>query len=222
MGAPRFFAHDAFSTVRLALPAPKAHLSVPHGFEINSSILGMELLQVIQEICDFRTEIESQNRVGLTFDELSALDDRKASIEWRLTTMRDRELKDTMKECCRLAIHICSSAIFPPFFGPSKMPISLSQRLGQTLAQSDLDTCWNQHIDLLLWVIFIGASRAKSESDLFVYTKALSLVLGQFGTLCETWEQTVLILETFIWSEKVFGDSCRAIWAEANPFGQDT
>jgi hypothetical protein len=218
MGAPRFFAHDAFDTVKLAFPAPKVLLSIPHGFEVNAGILGFKLLEVIQEICDFRTEIESQSRVGLTFDELSALDDRKASIEWRLTSMQDRELNDPMKECCRLAIHICSSAIFPPFFGPSKMPTSLSQRLSQTLSQSDLDTCWNQHIDLLLWVVFIGASRAKSQSDLPVYTKALGLVLNEFGTMCATWEQTVLILETFIWSEKVFGDSCKAIWAQTSLF----
>src|SRR6266536_4834396 len=88
IGAPRFFAHDAFSTVNLALPPPKEVLVVPHGFEVNAGILGLELLQVIQEICDFRAEIESQSRVGLTFDELSSLDDRKASIEWTLTTMQ--------------------------------------------------------------------------------------------------------------------------------------
>lgn len=221
MGAPRFFAHDAFSTVNLALPAPKDMVSVPHGFEINAGILGFELLEVVEEICDFRTEIESQNRVGLTFEELSALDDRKASIEWSLTSMQDRDLNDPMKECCRLALHVCSSAIFPPFFGPSKMPISLSQRLSQSLSRSDLDTCWNQHIDLLLWVVFIGASRTKSQADLPVYTKALRLVLSQFGSLCETWEQTVLILETFIWSEKVFGDSCRVLWNQTSPFGQE-
>jgi hypothetical protein len=214
LSCPRFFdiTWFPFITHPELLSRPSASRSLPPGFQANRAILTNSLIDVIKDMLDLQCELSSQTGFNVTIYTMTLFNDAAASVQYRLSTMSASSIQFN---CARLACYVVSCAIFPVMFGVPPMPIFLSVQLGQALMASDLQNDWTRHIDLLLWVIFVGGTFARITPMYPLYVGMLRGLLGELGDLCGTWERTRVLLKMFVWEEKVFGRPCEELWVEA-------
>ena len=88
------------------------------------------------------------------------------------------------------------------------------QLLGE-LQQANDDPIWDDHPDLLLWLLYIGGAFAPTgvvRSDYIVLLRSNNA--ARFGDLYRSWPELLEILKQFIWSEKAFMSQVEALWEE--------
>ena len=83
------------------------------------------------------------------------------------------------------------------------------------LQQANDDPIWDDHPDLLLWLLYIGGAFAPTGIVRSDYVALLrSNNAARFGDLYRSWPELLEILKKFIWSEKAFTSQVKALWEE--------
>lgn len=77
------------------------------------------------------------------------------------------------------------------------------------------DVVWDEHADLLAWILYIGGAFAPPGTVRAEYVVLLraNIAFG-FEGLDSSWPQLVGIMERFIWSEKAFMSQVKMLWEE--------
>lgn len=76
----------------------------------------------------------------------------------------------------------------------------VGKQLKTTLMRMDPLVHWQDHLDLLLWIAFMGACSATNGPLRDWYMFLLSGVNGQLGT--KSWKDIKIILEKFLWARR--------------------
>lgn len=77
------------------------------------------------------------------------------------------------------------------------------------------DPVWDDHPDLLLWLLYIGGAFAPAgvvRSNYIVLLRSNNA--DRFGGLYESWSELLGILKQFTWSEKAFMSHFKTFWEE--------
>lgn len=83
------------------------------------------------------------------------------------------------------------------------------------LQESNEDSLWRDHPDLLIWILHIGGSYSPKGETRSGYKAMLQInrtsgFMGKYGSLAEL----IQILDQFIWSEKAYGAQVEEFWNE--------
>ena len=215
-GSKRVFTHDTFSEVRWRRNAdnmPKQPLQ--KGFLVNVSVLTLELITILEDLQALRVAVEYQNsgsRNGLPSIEIHRV---QASIESRLFFHQEQARNlGAVTECCRIATYICSYCVFTDIWDGHIVPNKLSKQLGELLLEIYLDSCWVEHLDMLFWILFVGAIFADPCYRQSTYVKMIRRVRGRVIVPFTEWEDMRRLLEDFIWFDNVYRRTCRYLWDE--------
>lgn len=74
---------------------------------------------------------------------------------------------------------------------------------------------WDEHADLLLWLIYIGGAFSPRGPVRSGYIEMLrSVTSDRYGGL-KSWNATYEILRDFLWSDLAFRIEVRKLWGEA-------
>lgn len=218
LGSTRLFTHETFSELHWDRdPWGACDHPLPPGFQVNFHVLNDELLSTIEDIQALQASIQlsqSGERKPLS---ISQIDNIQASIESRLCSLQyTTQNLGPIQECCRLAAYICCYALFTEVWNSHTILNQLSTQLRGLLCQTYMQSCWNDCVDLLLWVLFIGGSFAEPAPLRSGYVQMLneSGFFVQRGVACDAWEEVEEILRMFIWSDKVFRRRCKSFWEE--------
>jgi hypothetical protein len=77
------------------------------------------------------------------------------------------------------------------------------------------DPIWDDHPDLLLWLLYIGGAFAPKGTVRSGFVALLrSNNAARLGDLNISWSELLGILKRFIWSEKAFTSQAKALWEE--------
>ena len=216
-GSKRFFTHDSFEEIRWSRASGTlAPFMLPPGFIANSDVLTEELTVVLEDLQALKTSLGSPDC------KLSAFEIHRvqASIESRLFFLQPyAEAAGYITECCRLATYICSYCVFTDLWDGSLIPHKLAKCLGKLLLEVYEDSCWASHIDLLLWMLFIGAISADAEYRQTAYIKMIQETVCHVKMLFPDWADMKALLEDFIWFENVFQHRCRYVWVAVKGVG---
>ncbi|KAK2812212.1 hypothetical protein FQN50_001570 [Emmonsiellopsis sp. PD_5] len=91
----------------------------------------------------------------------------------------------------------------------------VSLQLLHKLQQADDDPIWDDHADLLLWLLYIGGAFAPTGA---VRSNYISLLrwnnASRFQGLYSSWPELLGILKQFIWSDEAFMSPVKALWEE--------
>lgn len=91
----------------------------------------------------------------------------------------------------------------------------MSSQLLCKLEHTKEDPFWNDHSDLLLWLLCIGGAFAPPGPVRSGYVVLLrSSNTAGFSNMYESWEELLEILKQFTWSEKAFRLPVKALWDE--------
>lgn len=138
----------------------KVRQDLPFGFVSHEDVIHHDTLLCIKEI------VGLQKMVAMNSLKPVAVDDIRASIASRLVVLQQAcKSLGPVSECCRLAAyivcHLCCKSARAHLF----IPAHLSERLGQIIHDTIRDGAWNLRHDLLLWLVFVGASASRYDGD---------------------------------------------------------
>lgn len=89
------------------------------------------------------------------------------------------------------------------------------QLLGK-LRQADDDGVWDEHPDLLLWLVYTAGAFNSNRSTRLEYTIFLKhKYSSQFGNLYSSWSEVRTVLKQFLWSERAGAVQVREFWEES-------
>ena len=74
---------------------------------------------------------------------------------------------------------------------------------------------WDDHPDLLLWLLYMGGAFVPTgivRSEYAILLRSNNAV--RFGHLYRSWPELLEILKQFTWSEKAFMSQVKALWEE--------
>lgn len=91
----------------------------------------------------------------------------------------------------------------------------MSLRLLYKLQKTDTEPGWDEHRELLTWLLHIGGAFAPAGTTRSEYLELLKRNLeGRLRGLYTSWPELLGILEKFIWSDKAFLAQVQAFWNE--------
>ncbi|KFY81268.1 hypothetical protein V500_11570 [Pseudogymnoascus sp. VKM F-4518 (FW-2643)] len=91
----------------------------------------------------------------------------------------------------------------------------ISSQLLCEIQQTIDDPIWDDHPDLLLWLLYIGgtfAPKGTVHSDFVALLRSNNA--ARFGDFNRSWPELLEILKQFIWSEKAFTSQGKLLWEE--------
>ncbi|KFY62066.1 hypothetical protein V496_04752 [Pseudogymnoascus sp. VKM F-4515 (FW-2607)] len=95
------------------------------------------------------------------------------------------------------------------------IPFHVSSQLLCEIQQAIDDPIWDDHPDLLLWLLYIGGAFAPEGAIRSDFVSLLrSNNSARFGDSNRSWPELLEMLKRFIWSEKAFTPQGKALWEE--------
>lgn len=210
----RFFDHRTFEELQCEqsqLTRPGCCL--PSGFLQAAFALNSELLVAMSEIDALSSLVQRSRLANEVILSATEVDNIQASIESRLYNLRTRPIaSSSIVMSCSLAAHICCYLVSTEIWSSTFIPTQLSLQLSHVLPRTISEPVWEDNVDLILWIIFVGGAFAedpklKSKYVTMVLTTALN------GSWRSSWEDTKEILRTFIWLE-VFEAPFQRLWED--------
>ncbi|KIW38615.1 hypothetical protein, variant [Exophiala oligosperma] len=156
---------------------------LPFGFVSHEDVIHHDTLLCIKEI------IGLQKMVAMNSIQPVAVDNIRASIVSRLVVLpQASENLGPVSECCRLAAYVVCHLCCKEARAHAYVPVSLSEKLAQVLHDTIRDEAWNLRHDLLLWLVFVGASASRYPGDALLapnpqYQQIMEIILQ----LANTW-----------------------------------
>lgn len=212
-GTQRVLSHETFPEMHWHRDPFQIHsYYIPPGFADRAEILGCEFLDIIADICGLQAMREGDTNYPYDALEVEKIDNQQAWIESRLQQL-DQETADPLLSCSIPAAYLCGYGFFAEVWSASIIPSHLAAQLLLRLQQYEAWEGWDDHADLLLWLLNIGAAFATEHrvrlgfAGLWHGSHRARLV-----PLSSSWEEVREHLKRFIWSEQIYDPLCGSFW----------
>ncbi|KAI0447227.1 hypothetical protein F4803DRAFT_575414 [Xylaria telfairii] len=214
-GSSRIVDHTTFSELQWTRdPLPRRFFRLSPGFQMRSHLFPNEFLEVLEDLHALQCirNIPIFKKCDTTM--MARINNHTAFIQSKLMGFLD--LSPAMS-CCRLAAYLCSAMLCCRVWCSLVIPPHVSSQLLREIQMANDDPVWDDHPDLLLWLLFIGGAFAPAGVVRSNYIVLLRLNnADRFGDLYESWSELLSILKQFTWSEKAFMIHFKAFWEEAS------
>ncbi|TVY42469.1 hypothetical protein LOCC1_G005159 [Lachnellula occidentalis] len=212
-GSSRIFDHTTFAELQWTRdPFSPFFFRLPPGFQTRSHLFTKEFIEVLEDIyalqCIRDVSGDTKGDVML----MANINNHTASMQSRLVGLPNLS---PVLECCRLAAYLCSVMLCCTTWCALVIPSHISSQLLCELQQANNEPLWDDHSDLLLWLLYIGGAFAPTGIVRSGYVVLLHANYGtRFEDLYRSWPELLETLEQFIWSEKAFMSQVKALWVE--------
>ncbi|KAI0458449.1 hypothetical protein F5B21DRAFT_459705 [Xylaria acuta] len=214
-GSSRIVDHMTFSELQWTRDSlSSSFFRLSPGFQVRSHLFTREFIEVLEDLHALQCirNIPSSGKCDATM--MARINNHTAFIQSRLVGLPD--LSPAMS-CCRLAAYLCSAMLCCKVWCSLVIPPHVSTQLLRELQQADDDPIWDDHPDLLLWLLYIGGAFAPAGTVRSDYITLLrSNNASGFGYLYESWPESLGILKQFTWSEKAFMTHFKTFWEETS------
>lgn len=212
-GSTRIVDHTTFTELQWKRDSYSPSLfRLPPGFQVRSQVLTKEFVEILEDIhalsC-IRVFSGPSNCKPLA---MANINNHQASIQSRLVGLVGHS---PILECCKLAAYLCSSMLCCQVWCALVIPTHVSLRLLRELQQANDDPVWEDHPELLLWLLYIGGAFTTTETVRSDYVVLLRLnTSSRLRGLYKSWQELLNILKQFIWSDVAFTSDVKALWEE--------
>ncbi|KAI1164823.1 hypothetical protein F5B18DRAFT_660802 [Nemania serpens] len=215
-GSRRIVDHTTFSELQWTRdPFFPSYFRLPPGFQIRSHILPLEFVEVLEDLHALQCIRDAP--ILKKFDSAASahINNHAASIQSRLVSLPDL---DPVLSCCRLAAYLCSVMLSCKVWCAFVIPPHVSSQLLCKLQYANIDPVWDDHPDLLMWLLYVGGAFASVGAVRAEYAMLLRLNNNtRFGGLYNSWPEVLKIMRRFVWSEKAFMSLFREFHKETYP-----
>ncbi|KAI1068117.1 hypothetical protein LB507_004335 [Fusarium sp. FIESC RH6] len=208
VGSKRIVDHTSFTELEWKRESVRHLLQLPPGLQIRSHLFSDEFIEVLEDIYALERIRDDYRPADCVVSGLF-INCHIASIQSRLEGLP----KPTpIMRCCYLGAYLCSVMLCCTIWCALVIPVNLSTKLLSELQQVYEDPVWNEHADLLLWLVYMGGAFAPKGP---VRSGYIALLQSEKHDLANSWMQTYEILRDFIWSDAAFRTEVRKVWEEA-------
>ncbi|UZP32279.1 hypothetical protein NXS19_000095 [Fusarium pseudograminearum] len=212
VGSKRIFNHKSFAELEWERNSvARDLLQLPPGLQIRSHLFSDEFIEVLEDIYALE-RIRDDYRPADCVVSTVFINDQTASIQSRLEALP----KETqISSCCYLGAYLCSVMLCCTVWCALVIPTNISTKLLSELQKAYHDPVWDEHADLLLWLIYIGGAFSPRGPIRSSYIDMLRSVTSERYDGFQSWNATYEILRDFLWSDLAFRIEVRKLWAEA-------
>ncbi|KAB5540218.1 hypothetical protein GE09DRAFT_252324 [Coniochaeta sp. 2T2.1] len=200
------WSRDLFSSDFFLLPPgfrTRSHLFTPEFMEV------LEDVQALQRVRDVGPPSESESNAPLQ----ARINNHIASIQSRLVDLVN--LCPAL-ECVRLATYLCSVMLTCRVWCALTIPAHVSSQLLRMLQQCQDDFLWDDHPELLLWLLYIGGAFTEKPDERAGYIALLrSNDNARLSDTNSSWPRLLETMKQFIWSRRAFERPVELLWEEA-------
>lgn len=212
-GTERVLSHETFPEMHWHRdPFQPSLYFVPPGFAERADVLGSEFLDIVADICSLQAMRECDSNYPYDSLEVEKVDNQQAWIESRLQQLGE-QTRDPLLSCAIPAAYLCGYSFFAEVWSASVIPSSLAAQLLRKLQQHEAWQGWDEHADLLLWLLNIGAAFATERP---IRLGLVGLWHGSHRARLQpfsvSWEEVRAHLRRFIWSESIYEPRCGTFW----------
>jgi hypothetical protein len=228
VGSKRIVDHTSFSELEWKRDSVAQDLlQLPPGLQIRSHLFSNDFIEVLEDIYALE-RIRDDYRPADCVVSAVFINGHIASIQSRLEALPKLT---PMSRCCYLGAYLCSvmlcctvwcALVIPVSFRPILHRTSLlilqaniSTQLLFELQRAYLDPVWNEHTDLLLWLVYMGGAFSPTGPVRSSYIALLHSTMSEKYGALKPWTQTYEILRDFLWSDVAFRTEVRKLWEEA-------
>jgi hypothetical protein len=173
-----------------------------HSYEITP------IIQSLQELVSLTSDIRALSGILPAHDELYSFTARRSWIEWSLSMIDSPGIEN----CVRLAALVYINIVLRKMPCASAVLSHLANELRLALEGTNLESNWEEKVELLLWVLFQGgAATTKDETRkwYFVHLVHVCSILG-----LQNWKEVDEILNSFVWARCDLVERCKPLWCE--------
>ncbi|KAI8950416.1 hypothetical protein F4801DRAFT_345346 [Xylaria longipes] len=214
-GSSRIVDHTTFPELQWTRDSlPPSFFQLSPGFQVRSHLFTRSFIEVLEDLHALQCIRDCSPWKNYDATVMARINNHIASIQSRLVGLLDAS---PIMSCCRLAAYLCSSMLCCKVWCSLVIPPHVSSELFRALQQANDDPVWNDHPDLLLWLLYLGGAFAPAGAMRSNYIALLrSNNASRFGDLYEPWSELLGILKKFTWSGKAFLTQFKAFWEEAS------
>lgn len=177
-------------------------------------VLSTKFVALVKEIEELVQLKESCRGDIVTPDIVGHFDQQRVWIADRLThlivqTHNDLTGAGAYEECCCLAAFLYHHVHFRPFVFVTGVQSAMLARLKQALLITDLDKCWGDDIELLLWVLVTAAAVEDVMKDWFL--DLLRRTQNTFNPRPGL-NRIKYILSRFLWNQRTSSPACDKVY----------
>lgn len=211
-GSTRMFDHTTFAELHWRTDpfSPNLYVLSP-GFQMKSYLLSEELVETLEDLHALQYIRDTPDFVCKDTTRMIYVDNCQASVQSRLMGLSNLS---PFMECCRLAAYISACQLCRKVWRASAMPQYMSIKLLHKIQQVDKSGGWDDHPDLLLWLVYMGGAflpNGSTRTTFVILLKQKDL----FGDFYNSWEEVRQILKQFVWSESAYAPKLKAFWEES-------
>lgn len=210
----RVFSHVTFPELHWQRDLTQPSLyTIPSGFASRGDVLGPQFIGITGDICALQQQVGGEQESSLDTSQLERLDSQQAWIESRLEQMRHQR-ENPLLRCCVLAALLCAYGLFTDIWGGDILASRLSARLLDEIHAMDTWSGWQDHADLLLWLLNIGTTSTFDDTVRRAYERLCNeRHRALLRPISRSWDELDTQLRKFIWSDEVHVASVGGFWS---------
>ncbi|CEI63545.1 hypothetical protein FVEN_g6676 [Fusarium venenatum] len=213
VGSKRMFHHKSFAELEWERDSIATDLlQLPPGFQIRSHLFSDEFIEVLEDIYALE-RIRDDYRPADCVVSAVFINGHTASIQSRLEALPKAT---QLSRCCYLGAYLCSVMLCCTVWCALVIPANISTQLLFELQQAYNDPVWDEHADLLLWLIYMGGAFSPRGPVRSNYINMLRSAMSERYGVLQSWTETYEILRDFLWSDVAFRIEVRKLWEEAS------
>jgi hypothetical protein len=169
-----------------------------------------------QELISITTELQMLGGGKPSAAELYSFTGRRTWTEWALSSLESdsssesREVTDLgVETCCRLAARIYVNIVLRKMDQGHAVLSHLTNKLKNTLCQTDLSSMWDEKPELLTWTLFQGGTITTEAETRKWYVSHLVHCSKHLGL--QTWNYVFQLLEKFLWASVEIEKRCKPL-----------
>ncbi|RDW64358.1 uncharacterized protein DSM5745_09769 [Aspergillus mulundensis] len=209
----RIVDHATFAELLWARdPFVPSHYHLPLGFKSRAYILGVEFCAVLQDLHALQCIRDRPRPARTDAMQMLHINNHTASVQSRLVALSGLS---PLQKCCRLAAYLCSVTLCCKVWCELVIPSHISSELLLNLQQTCDSLVWNEHPDLLLWLLYVGGAFAPVGP---VRSGYLDLLRLKSDDDYSSWPKVHECMRRFIWSDNAFLVPVRALSREVSQY----
>ncbi|KIW00265.1 uncharacterized protein PV09_08155 [Verruconis gallopava] len=210
-GSTRIVSHTTFAELHWSRdPFSPTFFQLPPGFGKRSYMFSEPFIEVIEDIHGLQCIRDVARFTQCDVTQMAFLNNHIASIHSRLMMLSGL---GQVTECCRLAAYLCSAMLCCTVWCALVIPPHISRQLLYQLRESRSNPLWDEHKDLLVWLLYTGGALSPEDVARSEYVELLrENNVSRFGGQFESWPELLQTLEQFIWPKEAFTSRVRELW----------
>ncbi|KAK5229747.1 hypothetical protein LTR72_001279 [Exophiala xenobiotica] len=212
-GSDRIVDNTTFAELRWGRdPFSAEFFILAPGFQKRADLFPEDFIEVLKDIHALQCIQDLPSYTCQNPIEMCRIDNQQASIGSRLVGLPKLS---AFMEACYLGAYLSACMLCSKVWRHSVMPSHVSHHLLHKLQESNDDLFWDDHPDLLMWILYTGGSFSPKGPTRSGFKALLQINHTlRFKAKSISLPELLEVLRQFVWSERMYRAQVEEFWED--------